>query len=282
MSTYSLQSVFSPASVAVVGGSAREHSVGRAVLRNLLAAGFAGPVGLVNPNLREIEGVSAVARVQDLAWTPELVVIAAPQALVPKYRPRGRGRGGASAAIVLNTGMGQGADSHAAELASVARAHGLRIVGPNSLGVIAPHARLNASFAAHAPLPGRPRGDLAVGGDRRRRWSSGASAAVDRFLRGRLARRRARCRLRRPARLLRPRPPQPRDPAVRRIDPRRAQVHVGRACRGAIEAGGRGEVGPARTACARRRARTAAALAHRRTPCTPPRSIAPACCACAR
>lgn len=153
MSTYSLESVFSPASVAVVGGSAREHSVGRAVLRNLLAGGFAGPVGLVNPNLREIEGVSAVARVQDLAWTPELVVIAAPQALVPKIAREAAARG-ASAAIVLNTGMGQGADSHAAELASVARAHGLRIVGPNSLGVIAPHVRLNASFAAHAPLPG--------------------------------------------------------------------------------------------------------------------------------
>ena len=153
MSTYSLESVFSPASVAVVGGSLREQSVGRAVLRNLRDGGFAGQIGLVNPRHAEIEGIAAVSRLQELEWTPELVVIAAPPSIVPKIA-RAAAAKGAAAAVVLNTGMGQGADSHAAELASVARAHGLRIVGPNSLGIIAPHVRLNASFAAHGPLPG--------------------------------------------------------------------------------------------------------------------------------
>ncbi|HEY5804168.1 MAG TPA: bifunctional acetate--CoA ligase family protein/GNAT family N-acetyltransferase [Lysobacter sp.] len=157
MSTYSLQSVFSPASVAVVGGSTREQSAGRAVLRNLVDGGFAGRIGLVNPNFDAIEGVPAVSRIQDLAWTPELVVIAAPHSLVPRFASAAAAKG-ASAAVVLNTGLGQGALSPAAELASVARAHSLRIVGPNSLGVLAPHARLNASFAGHAALPG----DLAV------------------------------------------------------------------------------------------------------------------------
>ena len=157
MSTYRLQSVFSPASVAVVGGSTREQSAGRAVLRNLVEGGFAGQIGLVNPNFAEIEGVASVSRIRDLAWTPELVVIAAPHSLVPRFAIAAAEKG-ASAAVVLNTGMGQGAQSPAAELASVARAHGLRIVGPNSLGILAPHARLNASFAGHAALPG----DLAV------------------------------------------------------------------------------------------------------------------------
>ncbi len=153
MSTYSLQSLFAPASVAVVGGSPRERSIGRAVLRNLQAGGFTGPIGLVNPRHREIEGVASVARVADLPFVPELVVIATPAAMVPKY-VQAAAEHGAAAAIVLSAGLGQGEGSFAAELQAIARAHGLRLVGPNSLGVIAPQTRLNASFAAHTPHPG--------------------------------------------------------------------------------------------------------------------------------
>lgn len=153
MSTYLLQSLFNPASVAVVGGSPRERSIGRAVLHNLQAGGFAGPIGLVNPRHREIEGVESVARLQDLPFTPELVVIATPAAMVPKVA-RAAAEKGASAAVVLSTGLGQGEGSLAAELQQTAREHGLRLVGPNSLGIIAPHVRLNASFAAHGPKPG--------------------------------------------------------------------------------------------------------------------------------
>lgn len=153
MSTYLLESLFHPASVAVVGGSPRERSIGRAVLRNLQAGGFAGPIGLVNPRHREIEGVASVARLQDLPFTPELVVIATPAPMVPKLA-RAAAEKGASAAVVLSTGLGQGEGSLAAELQHIARTHGLRLVGPSSLGIIAPHARLNASFAAHGPQPG--------------------------------------------------------------------------------------------------------------------------------
>lgn len=153
MSTYSLPSLFAPSSVAVVGGSPRERSIGRAVLRNLLAGGFPGQIGLVNPRHREIEGIASVARLQDLPFTPELVVIATPAAMVPRLA-RAAAEKGASAVVVLSTGLGQGEGSLAAELQATARAHGLRVVGPSSLGVIAPHARLNASFAAHGPLPG--------------------------------------------------------------------------------------------------------------------------------
>ena len=75
MSTYALDAVFRPKSVAVVGASPRERSVGRAVVRNLREAGFAGPVGLVNPKHRQIDGVPAVARLADLPFKPELVVV---------------------------------------------------------------------------------------------------------------------------------------------------------------------------------------------------------------
>ena len=157
MSTYALKSVFAPASVAVVGASPRERSLGRLVLRQLREGGFDGPVGLVNPHYREIDGLRAAPRLDDLGFAPELVVIAAPPQDVPAVAAAAADNG-AAAAIVLTRGMGWGAGSHNAALEAVARPRGLRIVGPNCLGVAAPHAKLFASFAARRPLPG----DLAL------------------------------------------------------------------------------------------------------------------------
>lgn len=157
MSTYALQSVFAPASVAVVGASPRERSLGRLVLQQLREGGFAGPVGLVNPHYRDIDGMAAAPRLDALGFAPELVVIAAPPQDVAAVA-QAAVDAGARAAIVLTRGMGAGAGSHNEALQAVARAHGLRIVGPNCLGVIAPHASLFASFAAHRPLAG----DLAL------------------------------------------------------------------------------------------------------------------------
>ena len=78
MSTYRLDKLFSPRSVAVVGASPRETSPGRAVLRNLGSAGFEGSVSLVNPHYGEIEGIKAVKTIQALRQTPDLLVIATP------------------------------------------------------------------------------------------------------------------------------------------------------------------------------------------------------------
>jgi acetyltransferase len=78
MSTYRLDKLFSPRSVAVVGGSPRLTSPGRAVLKNLRSAGFKGSIGLVNPHYSEIEGVRSVKDIGDLTEPPELLVIAAP------------------------------------------------------------------------------------------------------------------------------------------------------------------------------------------------------------
>ncbi|MBN8224473.1 MAG: bifunctional acetate--CoA ligase family protein/GNAT family N-acetyltransferase [Xanthomonadales bacterium] len=157
MSTYALDAVFRPKSVAVVGASPRERSVGRAVVRNLREAGFAGPVGLVNPKHRQIDGVPAVARLADLPFKPELVVVSTPAETVPGVIAEAC-RAGARAAVVVTAGLGQGPGSLLEKLRGIARPHGLRIIGPNCLGVMAPHARLNVSFAARSPLPG----DLAL------------------------------------------------------------------------------------------------------------------------
>lgn len=83
MSTYRLEKLFSPRSVAVVGGSPRTTSPGRAVLKNLRSAGFKGSISLVNPHYPEIEGVRSVGNVQELAEAPDLLVIAAPAPSAP-------------------------------------------------------------------------------------------------------------------------------------------------------------------------------------------------------
>lgn len=157
MSTYALDAVFRPKSVAVIGASPRENSVGRAVVQNLREAGFAGPVGLVNPKHRRIEGMPAVARLADLPFKPELVVVSTPAETVPGVIAEAC-RAGARAAVVITAGLGQGPGSLLEKLREIARPHGLRIVGPNCLGVMAPHARLNVSFAGCSALPG----DLAL------------------------------------------------------------------------------------------------------------------------
>lgn len=157
MSTYRLDTLFTPRSIALVGASPREGSLGRTVLRNLTRAGFRGPIFPVNPKHREIDGLACFRRLSDLPETPDLVVIAAPPRAVPGIVEEA-GRRGAGSAVVITAGLGHGEGSLAEEARVIARRHGLRLVGPNCLGVMAPRAGLDASFAAHAPLPG----DLAL------------------------------------------------------------------------------------------------------------------------
>ena len=82
MTTYRLDGLFAPRSVAVVGASPREHSVGRKILKNLQAAGFDGPLHLVNPNYAAVEGIAAIKGVSELPQT-DLLVIASPPATIP-------------------------------------------------------------------------------------------------------------------------------------------------------------------------------------------------------
>src|SRR5262249_38990742 len=72
MSTYRLDRLFAARSIAVVGGSPRDTSPGRAVLKNLRAGGFAGPIDLVNPHYDEIEGIAAVKSYEALATPPDV------------------------------------------------------------------------------------------------------------------------------------------------------------------------------------------------------------------
>ena len=157
MSTYRLDQLFSPRSVAVVGASPRLRSAGHAVLKNLRDAGFQGKLHLVNPHYPEIAGLRSVNSVLDLAEAPDLIVIAVPAQEVPKV-VAGAAEKGAAAAIIITAGLGHGPGSLADACVKAARPKGLRLIGPNCFGVLAPRAKLNASFTASMPQAG----DLAL------------------------------------------------------------------------------------------------------------------------
>ncbi|MCW3478939.1 bifunctional acetate--CoA ligase family protein/GNAT family N-acetyltransferase [Neisseriaceae bacterium JH1-16] len=158
MTIRNLDHLLRPRSVVVIGASAREHSVGATVLKNLLHGGFGGAVLAVNPKYRTLAGIQVYASVKALPVTPELAVICTPPATIPTLIAE-LGEHGTKAAIVLTAGLTQARDgdgrSITAAMLEAAKPHLLRIVGPNCVGVLVPSIGLNASFAQIGALPGR-------------------------------------------------------------------------------------------------------------------------------
>jgi acetyltransferase len=157
MSTYRLAQLFEPRSIALVGASPKERSLGRKVFANLRNGGFAGPIFLVNPKHPEIDGIASVPHLSALPSPPDLIVITAPAPEVPSII-QAAGTVGCAAAVIITAGLGRGPGSLADRCRTTAYQHGLRIVGPNGIGMLAPHAGLNASFAGRAAQAG----DLAL------------------------------------------------------------------------------------------------------------------------
>ncbi len=153
MSTYRLNNLLSPRSVALVGASPRQGSVGRAILGNIGKANFKGQFGLVNTHYAEIDGVVMVGSLGELPFVPELVVITAPATAVPALIDEA-GMRGAAGALIVTAGLGHGAGSLADATERAAHKYGIRLIGPNCLGIMMPGANLNASFAAHMPCAG--------------------------------------------------------------------------------------------------------------------------------
>jgi acetyltransferase len=153
MSTYRLKNLLAPRSLALVGASPRQGSVGHAVLRNIRSAKFKGEFGLVNTHYPEIEGVATVASLSQLPFVPELVVITTPAATVAGLVEEA-GRLGAAGAVIIPAGLGHGEGSFAEATERAARKYGMRLIGPNCLGILMPGADLNASFSAHMPVAG--------------------------------------------------------------------------------------------------------------------------------
>jgi acetyl coenzyme A synthetase (ADP forming)-like protein len=153
-----VRSVLEPRSVAVIGASRTPDTIGYAVLRNILGSDFSGPVYAVNPAAAEVQGLPAHASVTAIGAEVDLAVI-----VVPAEQVVGVARDCASAGVrtlvVISSGFAETGTAGAErqrELLEICRAAGIRVVGPNCLGVINtdPAVRLNATFATRPPLPG--------------------------------------------------------------------------------------------------------------------------------
>jgi acetyltransferase len=151
----SLTSFFQPRSIALVGATEREGSVGRAIWDNL--RGFSGPVFPVNAKRAEVCGVKAYPNIAALPEVPEMVIIMTPASTVPQLVEEA-GVAGVKAVIVISAGFKETGPEGAkleAEVLAAAKRHGVRLIGPNCLGLMNPHAGLNATFASSVAQPGR-------------------------------------------------------------------------------------------------------------------------------
>ncbi|MHB8948873.1 MAG: bifunctional acetate--CoA ligase family protein/GNAT family N-acetyltransferase [Rhodoferax sp.] len=150
MSIRNLESLFNPASIAVFGASLRVGSVGTTVWHNLSSGSYQGALYAVNPKHRKLGSHPVVAKAADLPEVPDLAVICTPPASVPGLI-EALGRLGTRAAVVMTAGM-TGQQKQA--MLDAASPHLLRILGPNCIGLLAPHQGLNASFSHIDAQPG--------------------------------------------------------------------------------------------------------------------------------
>lgn len=151
MSVRNLHYALQPASVAVFGASERPGSLGETVTRNLLAGGFKGPIHLVNPRHETVMGRPCLDSAADLPDPPGLCAIVTPAELVPRTVAE-IGAAGGKAAVVFSAGLGR--DLRQAMM-EAARPHLLRVIGPDSMGVVVPSIGLDLSVLHLPARPGR-------------------------------------------------------------------------------------------------------------------------------
>ncbi|MBL8511413.1 MAG: CoA-binding protein, partial [Betaproteobacteria bacterium] len=156
MTNHYLSPLFTPRSVAIVGATERDGALGRFVWENMRAANFQGTLYAVNPKHRQLFGNPCYARLSALPTVPDLIVITAPAEAVLEIL-RDAGQCGIKAAVVLSAGFAEIgpegralAESVKAELSRT----GIRMIGPNCLGIMRPAIGLNATFANVAGRPG--------------------------------------------------------------------------------------------------------------------------------
>jgi acetyl coenzyme A synthetase (ADP forming)-like protein len=147
-----------PGSVAVIGASRERGTVGGEIFHNLISTTFNGPVYPVNPRAPVVQSVPSFASVRDILADVELAVVSVPAALVPDVARQCAGKG-VGALLVISAGFAETGDEgrkRQGELLAICRDAGMRLVGPNCLGVLnaAPDVRLNAMFGPLFPPHG--------------------------------------------------------------------------------------------------------------------------------
>lgn len=150
-----LSSIFEPASIAVVGASNNETKWGGRLLKNILS-GFKGPVYPVNPNEKMVRGVTSYSSVMDIPADVEMAVIIVPAQFVLSVVEE-CGKKGVKGLIVISAGFSESGEAGGVleqKLVSVVRKYGMRMIGPNTLGIVNEPVNLNASIIGRLPRPG--------------------------------------------------------------------------------------------------------------------------------
>lgn len=147
--TENLDKIFNPQKIAVIGASDRENSIGARLLRNLIGVGYKGVVYPVNPFRPTVQGITAYPNIERIPWQVDLAIIATPAHTVPQIIDE-CGKAGVSGVIIVSAGFkeaGEEGEALEKQILEYKNRYNMRIIGPNSLGVMRPRIKLNATFA---------------------------------------------------------------------------------------------------------------------------------------
>ena len=156
MSMHYLSSLFTPDSIAVFGASERKNAVGEVVLRNILAAGYEGKVFAINPKHDQIQGQKGYKHLSEINQAIDLAVVATPAKTLPAI-VEACGEHGIKMMLILSAGFREtGSEGRKLEdeVTRLATNYGIRLMGPNCLGLIRPRKKLNITFGFNNALPG--------------------------------------------------------------------------------------------------------------------------------
>jgi acetyltransferase len=146
-----LDLIFQAKSVAIVGASTKEHSVGNEIVKNLASQGYSGKIFPVNPKATELYGHPCYPSLSAISEAVDLMIVVVPSAIVPQIMEEG-GSLGIKGAIIISAGFKESGHSELEdEVKKICEKYEIALIGPNCLGVINPALQLNASFAAVMP-----------------------------------------------------------------------------------------------------------------------------------
>ena len=152
----SFESFFNPKSVAIVGASRQKGKVGYEILSNMLSAGYKGKLYPVNSKADEIEGLQCYPDLESIGEVLELVILVIPAKIIPEVMQQ-CAKIGTKAVVIITAGFKEvGKEGKALEdrVVQIARQSGIRVIGPNCLGLIVPSNKMNASFGGDLPAAG--------------------------------------------------------------------------------------------------------------------------------
>jgi len=155
--TENLDKIFNPRRIAIIGASDRENSLGAKLLRNLIGVGYKGVVYPVNPFRLTVQGITAYPSITKIPWQVDLAIIATPAHTIPQIVEE-CGKAGVAGIIIVSAGFketGKEGEALEAQIFKLKNQYGMRVIGPNSFGVMRPKIKLNATFSNRTAIPGK-------------------------------------------------------------------------------------------------------------------------------